>query len=745
MPLAAEYFNNNVAIEGDLVIKTVPNNTGSVLVWNATTKKVSTRTASEIINDLNLAVANHTHSNLVPYTGANQAVNLNSQSLIAGNTFINQLIYSRATNISNTDLNIRTLAGFYDGENLTNAPNLGWFYIAVERYNNNPGWVKQTVTSFGSGNTANKTYQRVNVGGTWGTWDEIVFKSELNNYVASKIYAGSYNANSLTTNSITYGFNVTNAPSEVGAHSFSILNLDTASADYKMQVGFDADTNKMYSRTLNGGNWSTWKGYSYSDHTHQSLYSDFTGIVDANTLFEDFKFKYYQQINSGSTNMFPTYNNANTVISIASHPGGYGAQIGFNDNNEIFFKRVSAGTFDTWRQFAFQPWVTSNFIPLSQKGVANGVATLDSSGLIPASQLPSYVDDVLEYANLASFPATGESGKIYVALNTNLTYRWGGSSYTQIASGAVQSVNGQTGVVNLTKSDIGLGNVDNTSDLNKPISTSTQNALNGKVNNLENATGIGFTSGNINLAPYFMHSSGARKYLATQDWVSSGFVPMNSIFDGGYAGHGVMICSSLFGNESGLMDGGLERSIASTDGYYYKYGSTIAGFEGLNVNPNTNQIGYGCEPTAGYRHQFEGDIMLSEGLTCSIGTGEEVYGTDGNLLGLTHEIKRDPSTNSIRLNRYIDMVSGSSNTFATDMRDVHVTMLDGGNLTMDDIFPMQRITITNAHPTTSGYFAVNNTSIGVNIPAKATAEFVVHVGNKMVQLGLMENYGQVLN
>ena len=55
-------------------------------------------------------------------------------------------------------------------------------------------------------------------------------------------------------------------------------------------------------------------------------------------------------------------------------------------------------------------------------------------GKVPASQLPAYVDDVLEFANLASFPATGESGKIYIALDTNLTYRWGGSSYVVMSS-----------------------------------------------------------------------------------------------------------------------------------------------------------------------------------------------------------------------------------------------------------------------------------------------------------------------
>jgi hypothetical protein len=119
-------------------------------------------------------------------------------------------------------------------------------------------------------------------------------------------------------------------------------------------------------------------------------------------------------------------------------------------------------------------------VPSSEKGTANGVATLDGAGKVPATQLPSYVDDVLEYANLASLPNPGETGKIYVALDTNKTYRWGGSSYTAIASGSVDSVANKTGVVTLNSADVGLANVDNTSDANKPVSTATQTALNTK-------------------------------------------------------------------------------------------------------------------------------------------------------------------------------------------------------------------------------------------------------------------------
>lgn len=72
-------------------------------------------------------------------------------------------------------------------------------------------------------------------------------------------------------------------------------------------------------------------------------------------------------------------------------------------------------------------------IPSTEKGVANGVATLDETGKVPSSQLPSYVDDVLEYASKSGFPVTGEAGKIYVDKATNLTYRWSGSGYTEIS------------------------------------------------------------------------------------------------------------------------------------------------------------------------------------------------------------------------------------------------------------------------------------------------------------------------
>ncbi len=95
----------------------------------------------------------------------------------------------------------------------------------------------------------------------------------------------------------------------------------------------------------------------------------------------------------------------------------------------------------------------SDFI--NTKGVANGIAPLDSGGKVATSYLPSYVDDVLEYANKNSFPAEGEEGKIYVAKDTNKSYRWSGSSYIELSSydNATQSASGLMSAADKTKLD----------------------------------------------------------------------------------------------------------------------------------------------------------------------------------------------------------------------------------------------------------------------------------------------------
>lgn len=222
---------------------------------------------------------------------------------------------------------------------------------------------------------------------------------------------------------------------------------------------------------------------------------------------------------------------------------------------------------------------------IDSKGAPNGLASLNESGIIPSAQLPSYVDDVIEVDTFSNLPGTGESGKIYIVQDTNLTYRWSGTAYVEISKSlalgetsstaypgdkgkattdklnripdklitdtvnvnqstteavlnfttyrqeaqqvgrntltitsattsqaglmsssdktkldglkdqagitsdidAVQTnlethINNKSNPHKVTKTQVGLSEVDNTSDANKPISTATQNALNSKFN-----------------------------------------------------------------------------------------------------------------------------------------------------------------------------------------------------------------------------------------------------------------------
>jgi len=99
----------------------------------------------------------------------------------------------------------------------------------------------------------------------------------------------------------------------------------------------------------------------------------------------------------------------------------------------------------------------------SEVGAANGVASLDSAGKVPAAQLPSYVDDVVEgyYYDGAFFedeehttPITGETGKIYVDLTTDKSYRWSGSVYTEISQSIVIKTAVATIPTNMTSTTV---------------------------------------------------------------------------------------------------------------------------------------------------------------------------------------------------------------------------------------------------------------------------------------------------
>ena len=156
-------------------------------------------------------------------------------------------------------------------------------------------------------------------------------------------------------------------------------------------------------------------------------------------------------------------------IRSESDPGAVGA-------GKVWLKE-STGERKT-RNAADDAWVAEPINPATQTAL-DGKADL-TDGKVPAAQLPSYVDDVLEYANLAAFPAEGAAGIIYVALDSNLAYRWSGTQYVEISpslalgetsSSAYRGDRGKTAYDHsqltsgnphsTSKGDVGLGNVTN--------------------------------------------------------------------------------------------------------------------------------------------------------------------------------------------------------------------------------------------------------------------------------------------
>lgn len=124
-----------------------------------------------------------------------------------------------------------------------------------------------------------------------------------------------------------------------------------------------------------------------------------------------------------------------STLNVASSGDASSTEVVKGNDTRLTDSRNAADVY-SWAKEATKPSYTASevgAIASTEKGANSGVAELDTNGKVPSAQLPSYVDDVVEYASTSAFPATGESGKIYIALDTNKTYRWGGSEYVEIS------------------------------------------------------------------------------------------------------------------------------------------------------------------------------------------------------------------------------------------------------------------------------------------------------------------------
>lgn len=168
----------------------------------------------------------------------------------------------------------------------------------------------------------------------------------------------------------------------------------------------------------------------------------------------------------------------------------------------------------------------------ANKGQANGYASLDSSGFVPSSQLPSYVDDVIESANYAALPTTGATSKIYVTIDTGKAYRWSGSAYVEIVAspGSTDSLTeGSTNLYFTTTRARGAFSAGSGISITDGVIANTQSAGISDVvsdttpqlgGNLDvNGNNIVSTSnGNVTIAP----NGTGRVVLSGQQWPTAG-------------------------------------------------------------------------------------------------------------------------------------------------------------------------------------------------------------------------------
>ena len=274
-------------------------------------------------------------------------------------------------------------------------------------------------------------------------------------------------------------------------------------------------------------------------------------------------------------------------------------------------------------------------------GAANGIAGLDSTGKVPATQLPSYVDDVVEYANVAAFPVTGEAGKLYLALDTSGLYRWTGTVYAQINGGGASLVLGETSSTayrgdlgkiaydhtflntnphGVTAAQVGLGSVANLAPADLPLSSAATTALAGK-------------EPSIATLPISKGGTGSPASLVGNRLTRSQLLPTPAIVELGALNASVALVSDAQGLPTS------SPTSATEVGYLQGLAS--------NVQAQINAIVFGKE--------FQTDLLASPFVTTSSGLVTAHTFTTAVLPAGTYRIEWDAAANNNGANRTVTL------------------------------------------------------------------------------------------
>lgn len=284
-----------------------------------------------------------------------------------------------------------------------NLPSNAWYHIISMQGND---------TKFGTqlalGMNTNGAYYRNCNNETWGEWKSLI-NTDSGGTVTS-IDTGAGLIGGIITGSGKIKANLkTEEPSSL------IAGERTSVENREYPVGLDANNKLSVNVPWDGGNVEIVDNLTTQDAT-KALSANQGYILNRNKAN-------ISDLGTAASKDVPTSGDASA------------AQVVLGSDSRLTDARNAADV-SAWAKASEKPSYTATevgAIPTTQKGANNGVAELDATGKVPSSQLPSFVDDVLEYDSLSSFPSTGEAGKIYVAKDTNKTYRWSGTAYVEIS------------------------------------------------------------------------------------------------------------------------------------------------------------------------------------------------------------------------------------------------------------------------------------------------------------------------
>lgn len=224
--------------------------------------------------------------------------------------------------------------------------------------------------------------------------------------------AGTVDANAIKEEWVHVYYGSSNTPDRQKGWYINTMNF----GKFMFQVAYDGrDNNSIYFRAGSGGNWSSW----------QPILTGFD--LENLASKKDLEAK-ESTIHKGEVNGYAALDGSGKV------PEDQLPEKAIREYDLTPYAKSE----DIKKTYATKQEVTSgqlDYAPenIANKGKANGYASLGGDGKVPADQLPSYVDDVLEFASKTNFPSKGEKGKIYVDLSTENIYRWSGSAYTEIS------------------------------------------------------------------------------------------------------------------------------------------------------------------------------------------------------------------------------------------------------------------------------------------------------------------------